>query len=181
MDFIKKAVETSGTKLCTLSNTTILTQDLIQTDSYWKELNELYQSNSKNNLLRAFTSIVNSTITQKRAVFIITRKSIKRLLSNDVNHASCLGFDNNAYSALIGTITQDFAKLLKIPDKGQPYIFEVIEPKTLIQLGLSEDEIKAQRNEALRFVIKPDISSDLETKKARNKESLDNSVPFHLV
>lgn len=105
---------------------------------------------TKSSALKAVATIINATITQNREYFIITRRSLSRMLRKDPNHPASIKISGSTYSKVIQLLIQkNIAMMHKMGGRKQATIFRASDN---LQTYLRPRDSEAQRIEAESFV-----------------------------
>lgn len=98
---------------------------------------------------RAYVTVLNAILTQRRAVFSLSRRSLQALLKAD--HG--VGFKDQRYAWILEGLYETLLQLEKPSSRTDKTsaIYSVKDPQILAFLNLSPEEIAKQHQEALNF------------------------------
>lgn len=95
-------------------------------------------------------TIINCLLTQNRKVFLLNRDYLLRLVKNDTNHYSDIGFQTKNYKALVNHLSKFICKIEKVKRHKQYVLMCTVFHTDL--LNLIEADILEQEKELRNFI-----------------------------
>lgn len=149
----KEIIEKDSNTLVVLKKTKRLEEsDLL--NKKWKWMWKQYDGceNEKDSTAKTCISIVNSILYQNRRYFCLTRENVERIIRNDENWKSKVGYSNESYRHIIRFLTKN-EFIQDIPYHGytskKPKMFKVIDVELLEFISANE---KDQEKELADFL-----------------------------
>lgn len=161
MGIVRSARDKVRPKLIVLKQTRKI-EEIDLFEEKWKVIKNEYIENINGDWLdKAMTSFLNSIVYSNRAVFIITRESLRQLLKSDENWDKTIGLKDSNYPIfLCEMINGELIK--KIVDGTKASVYELISPELLKFINA---DVEAQRLEAVEFANTCDPDDDQGTQE----------------
>lgn len=121
-----------------------ITEKELESEDAWVYVHQGYVECQKEEwATKATISILNSIFFHRRKYFILSRESLRKLLSEDVNWKPALGLKNENYAYLLSRLHCGLIEKVedrKVPSTGRNLsIYEVVDPEILRLLNNNED------------------------------------------
>lgn len=149
MTRLQQQLKDSREQLITLRYTKTIQPDDLKLPE-WMLLSEEYKlGDGAPRDLKVITSILNSCLLQHRLVFVLTRRTLRRVVEEDENWAK-RGFRNNQYTEILRTMhTCGIFERISQEDSQKPSIWKIIDPEWTALIAV---DANAQAKEALQFI-----------------------------
>jgi len=158
-----------------LKNTKEISQIDIDSLAEWGYMFRQYNI-CKEKKLEAVTknvcSVLNSILYQRRVVFVLTRESVKNIVSSDKNWKTRVGFRNENYRKIIGLLCKNnIIEEIVFPENKskKTMVFKVIEP---FFLSLLQVDAEKQMSEVLFFIDRKSKENNKTEKDHKTIEGL---------
>jgi hypothetical protein len=175
MDFIRKfneSVASAEQDLVVLCKTKKITRSLVKQAPIWGELKKLYKV-AKGAAEKAVVTILNAIVTHKRSVFVLSRKTLSRLIQQDPNWNPPAGISNNDYRYVLKLLVSRFCVEERRGAGQRPSVYRVKDLDFLQSLG--DVNYTEQLTKTLEFVGKKDGKSDSNQYTEDRAQKLDDS------
>lgn len=184
MSFKPKYEKVEETNYSYLKSAKLITEEDMEGDPAWNELGRDYAEAKEENspwAIKAILTIVNSIIFQRRLVFIITRKSLRKLLRSDKNWGSNLGLKQGNYKYILKLIYSHVGELVEYGHSKQTgrniAIIRVTSKDILKYLNVNYEEQLEEARGLLRVKRVKNIKNTADKIKKEDKE---NKIPSFL-
>lgn len=146
---LKRDAETKS-NMFTLVNLTLLSDFKKQTRFTRMLQGEYKEVRNDSWEVKIMLTLVNSILTQNRAVFILTRDSIAKLIEKDNNHINKVSLNNRDYKHFINYITNSLINITKYKRFNRDVMVATV--KDINILSLIKADRYSQLNEVIMFV-----------------------------
>lgn len=146
---LNRDAESKG-NMFTLVNLTIISDFKKSTKLTRMLADEYKECHNSNWQTKVMLTLINSMVTQNRAVFILTRDSIVKLLESDTNHINKVSLRYNDYKSLINYLTNSLLNITKYKRFNRDVMVCSLNNKDI--LSLIKADLYNQQNEVKMFI-----------------------------
>lgn len=117
----------------------------------WRFLKAMYAQAGEDTTEKVLISLWNAIMNQERLIFVITRENTRKLVANDKNWSTTIGFKNVNWNFILSVgFKSGLFRVVKAGQGRRPSIYELMDPES--RSFFSDQDREAQLRQAEEFV-----------------------------